>query len=262
MSLKFCTLTGADDNTDSEALIELSKKYPFVEWGILYHANYAALPRYPSSHWIVEFLKNVEHADFHINTSIHLCGERTIAAFFKGEKEMVDLVRKFDRVQINQTRMLDLFTADEIRTSANLMKPVEITFQYRDHSRGLEEVLASLSNVSFLFDDSRGAGILPQEWKTPLYGFYCGYAGGLGPGNIEVQLPMIAKAAMSNDYWIDMETKLRWLTDKNLDKFGLDRSEFVLEKVQEYIDKTEIGLLPQSYPEGDMSNLFTELPVG
>ena len=35
MSLNCVTITGADDETDSQALQELSARYPFVEWGIL-----------------------------------------------------------------------------------------------------------------------------------------------------------------------------------------------------------------------------------
>ena len=36
MSLKYCTFTGVDENTNLSKLIEISKDFPFVEWGILY----------------------------------------------------------------------------------------------------------------------------------------------------------------------------------------------------------------------------------
>ena len=35
MKLQYVTMTGADESVDPKALIELSKEFPFVEWGIL-----------------------------------------------------------------------------------------------------------------------------------------------------------------------------------------------------------------------------------
>jgi hypothetical protein len=62
--------------------------------------------------------------------------------------------------------------------------------------------------ASPLFDLSHGAGRLPERWPDPISG-YCGYAGGLGPENLQEQLEGIRKVVGANGVWIDMETKVR-----------------------------------------------------
>ena len=41
MKLTKVTLTGADDFTDPKRLIEISREYPFVEWGILFSLKHS-----------------------------------------------------------------------------------------------------------------------------------------------------------------------------------------------------------------------------
>lgn len=45
-----------------------------------------------------------------------------------------------------------------------------------------------------LYDSSGGRGILPNSYRLPV-GDFCGYSGGLGPDNLEEQLPKILEAA-------------------------------------------------------------------
>jgi hypothetical protein len=72
------------------------------------------------------------------------------------------------------------------------------------------------ANVSFLFDESKGTGVVAAEWPTPPLGPF-GYAGGLGPKTLEAQLrKMVAKitesaAAAGREFWVDMESSLRTL---------------------------------------------------
>ena len=49
------TITGADDETPIVALIELSAKFPFVEWGILVSLKSEGGPRFPSRVWMDAF---------------------------------------------------------------------------------------------------------------------------------------------------------------------------------------------------------------
>ena len=44
-----------------------------------------------------------------------------------------------------------------------------------------------------------------------------GYAGGLGPDNIESELQRIAAAAGDAPFWIDMETRVRSDNDEQFD---------------------------------------------
>ena len=72
-------------------------------------------------------------------------------------------------------------------------------------------------NVVPLYDKSGGAGIVPSEWPVSMAGVYSGYAGGLGPDNLAIEIPKIAEAAQDNAYWIDMETKVRSNHDHQFD---------------------------------------------
>lgn len=50
-------------------------------------------------------------------------------------------------------------------------------------------------------------------WPSPFPNRTCGYAGGLGPDNLETELPRIIGAARKHPFWIDMESSLRGLDD-------------------------------------------------
>ena len=47
------TVTGADDSVDVDGLIDLSKEFPFVEFGILLSKSSAGSARFPSGLWLV-----------------------------------------------------------------------------------------------------------------------------------------------------------------------------------------------------------------
>ena len=72
--------------------------------------------------------------------------------------------------------------------------------------------------VAALFDTSGGTGLLPGAWPTLRTQFPCGFAGGLGPDNVLVQLDQINKVC-SDDFptWIDMETRVRVPDNSALD---------------------------------------------
>ena len=48
IKLKCVTMTGADEDTDISRMIYLSRRYPFVEWGVLISATRSGQQnRYP-----------------------------------------------------------------------------------------------------------------------------------------------------------------------------------------------------------------------
>ena len=49
------TITGPDDKTDIDTLLQLSQYYPFVEWAILYSPTRQGSERYPSEEWRKSF---------------------------------------------------------------------------------------------------------------------------------------------------------------------------------------------------------------
>ena len=52
MKLHTLTISGPDDTTDPDAMLRLSRQFPFVEWGILLSAKAEPRPRYPGDAWI------------------------------------------------------------------------------------------------------------------------------------------------------------------------------------------------------------------
>jgi hypothetical protein len=71
--------------------------------------------------------------------------------------------------------------------------------------------------VTPLFDLSGGAGVVPDEWPRPLENTWCGYAGGLGPENLQEELLRIAAVVGDRTIWIDTETRVRSNNDMQFD---------------------------------------------
>jgi len=81
-----------------------------------------------------------------------------------------------------------------------------------------------------LVDESKGTGVLSTSWPKPPEDYDIGYAGGIGPINIERVLKEVQVAGAGRSIWIDMESSLRSM------KNGKDI--FDLEKCHECIRAT------------------------
>ena len=86
------------------------------------------------------------------------------------------------------------------------------------------------SNVAMLVDESKGTGVLASSWPSPSNGYNIGYAGGIGPANIQTVLTDVQAAAQGRDIWIDMESSLRSIKDGK-DVFDLDKCYRCIEAV-------------------------------
>ncbi len=223
-------MTGVDEQTDLSALVAFSARYPFVEWGFLYSPSQQGRPgRYP----LVDFLRNaLESLPLNVNVALHVCGsgvsgliacERVIT----GLAEMVRV--RSGRLQLNfniSQRPLDTMLLNRFIESYR----IPVITQYNKNNAGCVSVLNAL-NHAVLFDESGGTGKERQGWPEPLPGVFCGYAGGLGPDNLETQLPLIHAKAGRIPYWIDMEGKLRDADDR----FDLSRAEQSLAVVRDFL---------------------------
>lgn len=240
MNLRMVTLTGADDSIAPVDLLALSAKYPFVEWGILVSKKNMGGPRYPSPAWLQE-LKEIWPAwgwmpkrgmrlglsSFRPSLSLHVCG-KWVRDICSGhiDPEMMDLPLSWgaiDRVQLNFHGEAHEKAKVSEAVRADILSGKQIILQNdgSNSSLGFEFVP--------LFDKSGGAGILPKEWplassagEHEMYG----YAGGLGPSNLDEQLREIAKASEGRPFWVDMETNVRsspWLNDKRFDLEACER---------------------------------------
>jgi len=94
---------------------------------------------------------------------------------------------------------------------------LEWILQYNSETRHIVDLVLkaqkegtlTATNFSVLHDASMGTGVAIGAVDAPTPGVKCGYAGGLGPSNIEAQLLKIAAVTGETAVWVDMESSLR-----------------------------------------------------
>lgn len=215
------TITGADNSIKHDGLIEITKGYPFVEWGILLSRNQVGNLRFPSISWLRQLFDI--HNEFQL--AGHLCGLYAREILMGRMGVILDdlniMWRMFGRIQINTHGQKHPYSATGLSEILERFSDKEFIFQYDEANTALIEEMMALGhkNISTLFDMSHGAGILPHSWPKPIPGIKCGFAGGLGPKNLREQIPVIQQVAGEAETWIDMETKVRSDNDKVFDIF-------------------------------------------
>ncbi len=226
MKLQYVSITGADDEVDPQALVDLSAEFAFAEWAILLMPERGGTNRFPSPDWI----RNFAQAGPDTHKAMHLCGSAFLG-FIDGDPDILDLMSGFKRIQLN----LKFGDVEGQYDPAQLITRVKdnpqwtFIIQYGHDKKGLLPLLKDIPNHAVLFDESAGRGISPDSWDKPLSGHFCGYAGGLKPDNVQANIDMIAKVASGYTTWIDMETGVR--TD---DVFDLAKVRRVLEIARPY----------------------------
>ena len=169
----------------------------------------------------------------------HLCSSR-VDEVLHGQDAFLSTLPElgFRRVQINATAVNGVDTSrleDSIPALAGVVRKypkIEFILQKNEETRPLWEgfLLSSdcgpvghlPSNVTLLVDESKGTGVLASSWPVPPEEYRIGYAGGIGPHNIETVLSDIMEVAQGSDVWIDMESSLRSVKDGK-DVFDLDK---------------------------------------
>ena len=233
-ALGFC---GADDSVHPNMLGLISHAYPFVEWGVLFRPDLEGQPRYASTEWVQRLSRVASTASMRL--AAHLCGSR-VNEVLNGDDEFLSTLPAlgFQRVQINATAVngVDISRLKEsVPALAGLMQKypnLEFILQKNDETEPLwEGMLQSdacgplghlANNVSMLVDESKGTGVLASSWPSTPEEYKIGYAGGIGPQNIEEVLNDVMKAAQGKPVWIDMESSLR--SNKNgKDVFDIDK---------------------------------------
>jgi hypothetical protein len=233
--IKVITATGADDSVqDIDEMLKISTEYPQVEWGILLSKNNTGSHRFPSVPWLQSLATMQRNHPGVLNLSAHLCGRWVRDVFIEGKAEFFDVVPMdiFKRVQFNfhaQRHMVNDGIAVELLKSK--FQPYEMIFQFDGVNDELIRVCTDAGLKAYpLFDQSGGAGILPDSW--PQAKGYSGYAGGLSPENVAYEIMQMRQSCNGNDIWIDAETKLRTENDA---VFDLDRVRDYIKNAQPYM---------------------------
>jgi len=237
--IRTVTVTGADDSVRPEDLVTIQKDYPFLEFGILLSSGQQGSSRFPSADWL-EKLHEIWLKE-KLVLSAHLCGKWVkdlclgVPSFFEEFKTGWEM---FERYQLNfQAENHFLNEARFLAVIGKYLDKKPIIFlagEENDHVFFKMEVF--IAQCSVLFDLSGGAGILPQSWPRVLRDFYCGYAGGLSPDNLQSEMQKIAQMTSGNEIWIDAETWLRSGNDKIFD----------LDKVCDFAEKAKPWVIQQA----------------
>lgn len=226
LNLTHCTLTGVDETVGMDRIADLSKDFPLVEWGFLYSPKRQGQPgRYPP---VGLLARNFQVLPAHVRVALHVCGDGVpnliAGAGNSSERQLLDLVAaRGGRVQLNFSQRRKPVDLDALaKVMARYPDTVFIT-QENAANTGVWEALRDLGahNHAVLFDGSGGRGLTCTVWPQPAP-ISCGYAGGLGPDNIQTELLKIAAVADGLDTWIDMEGKLRVTGLDGVDRFDLD----------------------------------------
>ncbi len=237
-ALGFC---GVDDSVDPWHLQAISAQYPFVEWGVLFRPDKEGEPRYASWAWVETLAKVNRATGGTMKLAAHLCGSRC-QEVLSGSSEFVKKLRVlgFERVQVNATAANGVDVSNLEASFAMLHEciracpDVEWIIQRNEGTKVLWSPLLSSedANVSFLFDDSVGRGVVATSFASPEKHAKCGYAGGIGPNNVVDVLGNVFKAANRQSVWIDMESSLRAVVDGK-DAFSIDKAFSCL---RQYVD--------------------------
>ena len=126
-ALGFC---GIDDSINLEDLADISRDYPFVEWGVLFRSDKTGTPRYASN----SMLESIRKFQRPLRLAGHLCGDRVVQVL-NGDATFARHLYTcgFRRIQVNAT------SANGVDTS-RLAEQVET----------LRKVIMETSGISFL----------------------------------------------------------------------------------------------------------------
>lgn len=118
----------------------------------------------------------------------------------------------FRRAQLNIAKYLTAVASAEALARC-LSSGCEYILQVgtsRDSGLELAARLQSLGvNLSVLFDSSGGKGVTPESWPAVPLTIRCGFAGGLGPDNLERELRRLEEIVGDRTVWIDMQSRVR-----------------------------------------------------
>lgn len=233
---EFVTFTGLDERTDLNRVETLSADYGIerVEWGVLIsRSNTGHRQRYPAQP-IIEGLATLEGF-----LSVHICGDfaRQIAVQNVVDLRLAELIGELSSDRDQLRGQINIGDGELMLDPMSIYGDAPGSVCRFGSIVGLDPILQCRlkfpddKRVAWLYDVSGGAGLATAEWPRNARDLhedvFVGYAGGIGPENIEQKLEEISAAHGSKRrFWIDMESRVR--TDDWLD---LDKCEAVLKAV-------------------------------
>lgn len=234
--LNKATVTGVNEHVDFVRLVEITHKFPFVEWGVLSSGD-----RKANENWIRELPQKINSLKVNIPFSLHLCGKHTQTLLNEG-RWLVDPSSAFRRIQLNlkqdQEFNPDLLNESDFNTPALLKKPYIVQIGRNANGWHLFRKIADkIKNTQILFDASGGRGIVSKltHYDLPIRRTYIGFAGGFNAENVVDKIQEIKDLFPENQsgkFWIDVESGVH--SDDNI--LDLDKVEKYLEIVSDFVE--------------------------
>ena len=227
MKLTYVTFTGIDMRTDLNRLKRIQEQYPYAEFGVLMSYDWAYNGcRFPDPA-LCEKLANANLK----NLSAHLCGKLALDVAYGDIKKVLapsfNYFDIFSRCQLN-LQAAGMFAILAMVKPFDNLKEIIIQMHTPRHCEMYLKKQGIAEGQSYLLDASGGAGIdTPIEIVTSP-GVHIGYAGGIGPDNVEEKLRTLLAHPTDDRFWIDMETRVRTV-DGTGEWLDLDKVERVLE---------------------------------
>ena len=220
MRLSTIVLSGANEHTDAQAIISLCKNCSYLaELGIQVSGEKA----YYSSgrYWWLQLLCHLATPD--INIALHL-NKDWVEDFCAGKipPELETFLAlshpdgspKIKRIQLNfkigREKKPDLYT---LLSTMKRYARHDFILSYNDSNQDfIRQIRESGFKIgALLYDSSFGEGIAPSKRPAPVFNdVYQGYAGGLSPDNVVVELEKIDTVVPpGKSFFIDAEGKLK-----------------------------------------------------
>ena len=217
--LEKLTFTGVDERTPIQELGEMVKEYPQVEFAALMgrENGVGGNPIFPP------FTVLSRMGEIRANSALHLCGSYARSALSVEWDLFPDNLRlchRFGRIQVNLHG--DSYDPDRIEVTSEgivrLAEMVDCESVIVQHRADWDSVPVDHPKVEYLFDLSEGAGVEAfGNWPVPPADRRVGYAGGIGPHNIDRAMAFVNQHPGAR-MWLDMESQVRTDCWFDLDK--------------------------------------------
>jgi len=231
-NLSLISFVGVDKHTNLMEILPFIQYTPLIcEFGVLYSESKRSI-RYPDYEFCRNFIDWI--ADYHIRSSLHLCGSEAINNFLEEDPSIIKLCNFAGRTQLNIN--IKNFTdydelSDKILDIAIKYNITVILQKNATKQKFNELVLKKLNNaknIHFLNDSSGGFGREISKVDEPSANYFTGYAGGINPENVSKIVSLIeGNNPNNNPYYIDMESGIR---ENNI--FSLKKCKEILDKIK------------------------------
>lgn len=231
MKLKTITFTGVDAQTDISLLPKEG-----AEYGFLYSMKQSQVTenhRYMKLEEIKSRAEILHSRGYKL--ALHICGRKATEQIVKKDKELLHLIKIFDRVQVNGSPSIS-----DIEEICSHLPEKEIITQH--HSKNAYLLDVKSSNHSILLDNSGGRGIYNgNDWDIPATQKKIGFAGGISIENVLDVVSMLEKV-FTRGYWIDMEGKIRTQDDY----FDIQKIKDIY-NFKQWIERVNISVIRSEY---------------